>query len=97
MTNSYCFRTIPTLSHLLMPSENRHQGKLSKYEFIGIELCWPKDLQCESEKVLQLQTTSENSCPSCHLINHLNIFLHKVLVLSYLYLAYEYPHLASRQ
>jgi len=79
------------------PSENRHRGKLSEYEFIGIERRWPEDLQCESEKVLQLQTTSENLCPSCRLIDHLNIFLCKGLVPLYLYLAYEYPRLASRQ
>ena len=35
----------------LKPSENWHQEKLSKYEFIGIRRRRSKDLRYESEKV----------------------------------------------
>ena len=58
-----------------MPSENQRRGKLSEYEPIGIMQRWPENLQCESEKVLQPQTASENFCPSYHLIDHLKICL----------------------
>ena len=45
----------------LKPSENWHRGNLSKYEFIGVKRCRPEDLQCESEKAMRVQRTSENS------------------------------------
>jgi len=45
----------------MRPSENWHQEKLSEYEFIGDKRGRPEDFRCESEKVMQLQTTSDNS------------------------------------
>jgi len=53
------------------PSENWHRENLSEYEFIGSMRCQSEDFQCESEKVRQLLTTSDNSelCPY-RLIDH---------------------------
>ena len=51
------------------PSENQRRGKLSEYEPIGIMWHRPENLQCESEKVMLLQTASENFCPSYHPID----------------------------
>jgi len=44
-----------------MPSENWNQENMRKYEFIGIKRRRSEDLQCESEKVMRLQRTSDNS------------------------------------
>jgi len=38
-----------------------HREKLSEYKFIGDKRGRPEDFRCESEKVMQLQTTSDNS------------------------------------
>jgi len=45
----------------MVPSENWNQENMRKYEFISIKRRWSEDLQCKSEKVMQLQRTSDNS------------------------------------
>jgi len=59
------------------PSENWCQGKLSEYEFIGVKWGWSEDLQYKSKKVIQVQTTLDNSelCPSYCLIKFLKTYL----------------------
>ena len=52
----------------LIPSENWHRENLSDYEFIGTTRRQPEGLQCESEKVMQLQTTPDNLSPTDRLI-----------------------------
>jgi len=50
----------PASDSEMNPSENWNRENMSKYEFIGIKRCRSEDFQCESEKAMRLQRTSDN-------------------------------------